>query len=78
MKTEQEFHSMKVVGLLPEGSKPIVLLVPKVRVIRGFSLGFSTDDFQAMPFEFGMFELTGTEGSPAVLPDGGVMSVLSS
>ena len=78
VKTEQSFHSMKVVGLLPEGAKPIVLLVPKVRIVRGFSLGFSTDDFQAMPFEFGFFELTGTEGSPAVLPDGGVLSVLSS
>ena len=75
VKTEQEFYSMKVVGILPEGSTPIVLLIPKVRVIRGFNLNFSTDDFQSMPFEFGLFEPVSGDNTVGDMPNGGVMSV---
>lgn len=76
VKTEQEFYSMKVVGILPEGSQPIVLLVPKIRIIRGFNVNFSTDDFQSMPWEFSAFEPVTGDGTVGDLPNGGVMSVL--
>lgn len=42
----------KVVGLLPQGKKPVTIIFPKIRITRGFSLSFQSDQFSNLPFEF--------------------------
>lgn len=46
----------KVVGILPEGNKPVTIIIPKLRITNGFSVGFQTDQYGNMPFEFTPFE----------------------
>lgn len=46
----------KVVGILPEGKTPITLIIPKLRITNGFNMGFQTDQYGNMPFEFTPFE----------------------
>lgn len=48
----------KVVGILPEDNKPITIIFPKIRITNGFNLGFQTDQYGNMPFEFTPFEQT--------------------
>lgn len=60
-KADQPFLSAKIVGILPQGNEPLVVVVPKMRVTKGFSLGFHTDQFQNLPFEFTPYELVSTD-----------------
>lgn len=60
-KENQPYLSAKVVGVLPDGGDPIVLLFPKLRITRGFSLSFQTDNYGNLPFEFTPFELASTD-----------------
>lgn len=46
----------KIVGILPKEQKPITIIIPKLRITNGFSLGFQTDNYGNMPFEFTPFE----------------------
>ena len=46
----------KIVGILPEEKKPITIIIPKLRITNGFSVGFQTDQYGNMPFEFTPFE----------------------
>lgn len=48
---DQQYYSCKVVAIMPEGDKPIGVLLPKVRIIRGFNAMFATDHYGNMPFE---------------------------
>ena len=48
----------KVVGILPEENRPITIIFPKIRITNGFNLGFQTDQYGNMPFEFTPFEQT--------------------
>lgn len=43
---------VKIVGLLPENKRPIAMIFPKVRITKGLSLAFDTQNFSNMPFEF--------------------------
>lgn len=74
-KVEQPFLSCKILGRLANND-PIALLLPKVRVTRGFNVNFSTQDFGNMPFELQIYDLVTTDpnydffknlGSAAVL-----------
>lgn len=42
----------KVVGILPQDGKPVVLMFPKVRITTGMNLSFATDNWSNMPFGF--------------------------
>jgi hypothetical protein len=55
-KTEQPFYSAKIAGKLANG-EPIVMLIPKLRIVQGFNLAFSSDDYANMPFEFTVYDL---------------------
>lgn len=68
-RSAQPFFSAKVVGLLPEGNKPVVLLFPKLRISRGFSLNFSSENFGNMPFEFALYDLVSTDTHYALFSD---------
>lgn len=52
---------VKLVGLVPETGEPVTLLFPKVRITRGMSLAFQTDNFANMPFEFSPQALVSTD-----------------
>jgi hypothetical protein len=53
----QPFFAAKVVGILPERNEPVAILMPKVRIMRGFSLNFSTENFGNLPFQFQPYDL---------------------
>lgn len=44
--------AVRVVGVSIDGNTPITLHFPKCRITRGFSMGFSSDNFANMPFEW--------------------------
>lgn len=48
---DQLYYSAKIVTILPEADQPIGILLPKVRIIKGFSAMFATDHYGMMPFE---------------------------
>ena len=53
----QPFFAVKVIGLLPERNEPVAILMPKVRITRGFTMAFSTENFGNLPFQFQPFDL---------------------
>lgn len=57
---DQPYLSAKVVGQLQNG-QVVVLLIPKLRISAGFTLGFVTSDFSNMPFEFTLFNQVPTD-----------------
>jgi len=44
--------AVRVTGIAIDGSTPVSLHFPKCRITRGFSMGFNSDNFSNMPFEF--------------------------
>jgi hypothetical protein len=60
-RADQPFLAAKIVGIMPQGNEPIVLLVPKMRVTKGFSVAFHTDQFGNMPFEFSPYDLVSSD-----------------
>jgi hypothetical protein len=50
-KSDQPFFAAKVVGVLPQDSEPCVLLIPKLRITKGFTLAFNSSQFGNLPFE---------------------------
>lgn len=74
-KTDQPYLSAKVVGLL-SNSKPITMLFPKLRVVKGFSLAFTTDNYGNLPFEFTPYEQTSSDTNYGkLLSNGGVVGI---
>lgn len=59
-KLDQPFLSAKVVGEIADGSK-VVLLAPKIRITNGFSVGFTTENFDNLPYEFAFYDLVTTD-----------------
>ncbi|BCJ91780.1 hypothetical protein IZ6_25150 [Terrihabitans soli] len=52
----------KVVGTLPKDGSPVVLLFPKIKITKGFSVSFDTENFSNLPFEFTPY--AGVPGDP--------------
>lgn len=59
-KDDQPFFSAKIAGKLANG-EAVVILIPKIRVIKGFNLGFITNDYANLPFEFQVYDLVSTD-----------------
>ena len=59
-KEEQPFLAAKIVGTLADGSENVILC-PKIRITNGFSLGFTTDGFDNLPYEFSFFDQVSTD-----------------
>lgn len=55
------FFSCKVVGILPENNEPMAVLLPKVRITRGFTLAFSTENYGNLPFQMQPYDLVSTD-----------------
>lgn len=54
---DQPFLSAKIVGSLADGTE-VGMLIPKIRITAGFTLGFTTDNFGNLPVEFTCYDLT--------------------
>lgn len=59
-KDEQPFYAAKIAGKTVDGD-PMVLFLPKVRIVQGFNLSFVTDDYGNMPFELTAYDLVTTD-----------------
>lgn len=70
------FLSMKIAGSLADGS-PIVLLFPKVRVTKGFTVGFQTDNYGNLPFEISAFDQVPTDPFYAQFKSQAVLGTVS-
>lgn len=62
---DQPFLSAKIVGQLADGTE-VGLLLPKVRITAGFTLGFTTDNFGNLPMEFTCYDLTSDDPNYAM------------
>lgn len=60
-QADQDFFSLKIAGTLSNYDKPVVMIIPKVKVTRGFQINFSETDYGNMPFEFTPYYLNSTE-----------------
>lgn len=58
---EQEFFKVKVVGTLSNNERPITLILPKVKISKGFQIQFDEGNYTSMPFEFMPYFLTAAE-----------------
>jgi hypothetical protein len=59
-KTEQPFLSAQVVGTLADG-KEIAILIPKLRITKGFTMAFQSDNYGNLPYEFTVYDLVATD-----------------
>ena len=59
-KTEQPFLSAQILGELADGSQ-VRLILPKIRITNGFTLGFVTDNYGNLPFEFTLYDLVSSD-----------------
>lgn len=59
-KDDQPFYAAKVAGKLADGSE-IVILIPKLRIVKGFNLAFTTENYANMPIEFTVYDLVSTD-----------------
>lgn len=59
-KEDQPYYAAKVAGKLAN-SREIVMLIPKIRIIRGFNIAFTSDDYANMPLEFTVYDLVSTD-----------------
>lgn len=57
----QPTFGAKLVGTLPGTGKPVTLIFPKVKVTKGISMSFVTENFSNMPFELTPYQLTPTD-----------------
>ena len=59
-KSNQPYYAAKITGKLTDGSQ-VVMEIPKFRIVNGFAVAFSTDDFANMPFEMTLYDLVSTD-----------------
>lgn len=69
-------YGVKIVGLLPENRRPVTLIFPKVRIMKGLSVAFDSQNFSNMPFEFKPYALTPADAFYADLPNNSQFMVL--
>lgn len=60
---DTDFFGMKIVGTLSNDNVPVVVIFPKVKIIRGFNLSFSETDYSNLPFEISPFFLAASEAT---------------
>ena len=58
---QDEYFCAKIVGTLSANEEPIVVVMPKLKVARGFNLSFSETDYSNMPFELTPLVMTKAE-----------------
>lgn len=53
-RAPQPYYCAKIAGTLAN-DEPVVLLLPKLRIIRGFSLAFNSENYGNLPLEFTIY-----------------------
>lgn len=59
-KDDQPFLAAKIAGKLANG-KHVVILIPKLRITKGFALAFSSENYGNLPIEFTLYDLVSTD-----------------
>lgn len=59
--SQGDFFCMKIAGTLSNYNVPLVVVFPKVKIVRGFSLNFSETDYANLPFEVSPYFLAASE-----------------
>lgn len=54
------FLAGKIAGKLVDGT-PVVLLLPKIRITKGFTMNWSTNDYGNLPYEIEVIDLISTD-----------------
>jgi hypothetical protein len=67
---DQPYMACKIVGTLANGDE-VVLLLPKVRVTSGLSMGFKTENFDNIPLQLQIYDLVATDPNYAMFQDVG-------
>ena len=64
----QDFFSLKVVGMLANENKPVTIIFPKVKILKGFNFDFTEDKYGSMAWEIDPYFMTTADiGSDARL-----------
>lgn len=58
---QDDFFCAKIVGKLSANDEPIVVVIPKLKITRGFNLSFSETDYSNLPFELSPIVMTKAE-----------------
>lgn len=58
---EQDFFKVKVTGTLSNNERPVTLVLPKVKVTKGFQIQFDEGNYTSMPFSIDPYFLAGSE-----------------
>ena len=59
-KEDQPYFAAKIAGKLASGEE-VVVLIPKLRIMKGFNLAFTSDNYANLPFEFAVYDLVNTD-----------------
>lgn len=63
---QDDFFCAKIVGTLSANNEPIVIVIPKLKITRGFNLSFSETDYSNLPFELSPIVMTKAEEAAKV------------
>lgn len=58
---QDDYFCAKIVGTLSANDEPIVIVIPKMKITRGFNLSFSETDYSNLPFELSPIVMTKSE-----------------
>lgn len=72
---EDTFIAAKIVGTLADCSE-VVLLLPKVKVTKGFNMAFNSNDFQNLPLELTVYDLLADDDHYAAFAEFGNASAM--
>ena len=72
---EDTFVAAKIVGTLADCSE-VVLLLPKVKITKGFALAFNSGDFQNLPLELTVYDLLADDDHYAAFAEFGNASAM--
>jgi hypothetical protein len=64
---QDDYFCAKIVGTLSANDEPIVVVIPKLKITRGFNLAFSETDYSNLPFELSPIVMTRSEETAKVL-----------
>ena len=67
----QPYYGVKIVGILPNGNEPVTIIIPKAKVTSGLTLGFNTDNYVNLQFEFTPYDLTTDDSTYSTFEDYG-------
>jgi hypothetical protein len=59
-KTNQPYLAATVIGVLGNGER-VGIMLPKLRIVKGFNMAFTTNDYGNMPIEFTIYDLVSTD-----------------